>query len=106
MSAEKTILSAVEKAQDILAHYVQPGTRDWGDTINRLMDVLDDSRLLEAVEQVKKRTEERMEITEAQKAELKKLSKEARVPDMSETVTTGEEAEKRIIDLKEKARME
>ena len=53
-SAEKTILSAVEKAQDILAHYVQPGTRDWGDTINRLMDVLDDSRLLEAVEQVKK----------------------------------------------------
>ena len=54
MSAEKTIVSAVEKAQDILAHYVQPGTRDWGDTINRLMDVLDDSRLLEAVEQVKK----------------------------------------------------
>ena len=46
-----------------------------------------------------------MEITEAQKAELKKLSKEARVPDMSETVTT-EEAEKRILDLKEKARME
>jgi len=74
--------------------------------MNRLMDVLDDSRLLEAVEQVKKRTEERMEITEAQKAELKKLSKEARVPDMSETVTTGEEAEKRILDLKEKARME
>ena len=77
-----------------------------GETINRLMHVLDDSRLLEAVEQVKKRTEERMEITEAQKAELKKLSKEARVPDMSETVTTGEEAEKRMIDLKEKARME
>jgi hypothetical protein len=25
---------------------------------------------------------------------------------MSETVTTGEEAEKRILDLKEKARME
>ena len=47
-----------------------------------------------------------MEITEAQKAELKKLSKEARVPDMSETVTTREEAEKRILDLKEKARME
>ena len=47
-----------------------------------------------------------VEITEAQKAELKKLSKEARVPDMSETVTTSQEAEVRIRDLKEKARME
>jgi hypothetical protein len=46
------------------------------------------------------------EITEAQKAELKKRSKEARVPDMSEIVTTSEEAERRIRDLKEKARME
>ena len=46
------------------------------------------------------------EITEAQKAELKKLSKEARVPDMSEIVSTSEEAERRIRDLKEKARME
>jgi hypothetical protein len=46
------------------------------------------------------------EITEAQKAELKRLSKEARVPDLSEVVTTSEEAEVRIRDLKEKARME
>jgi len=36
------------------------------------------------------------ETSEAQKAELKGLSKEARVPDMSEIVTTSEEAEKRI----------
>ena len=49
---------------------------------------------------------EMAEITEAQKAELKRLSKEARVPDMSEVVTTSEEAERRIRDLKEKARME
>jgi hypothetical protein len=46
------------------------------------------------------------EVTEAQKAELKKLSKEARVPDMSDIVTTKEEAERRIRDLKEKSRME
>jgi hypothetical protein len=46
------------------------------------------------------------EISEAQMAELKRLSKEARVPDMSETVTTSEEAEVRIRDLKEKRRME
>ena len=46
------------------------------------------------------------EITEAQKAELKRLSKEARVPDMSEIVTTSEEAELRIRDLQDKARIE
>ena len=46
------------------------------------------------------------EVTEAQKAELKKLSKEARVPDMSDIVTTKEEAERRIRDLREKSRME
>jgi hypothetical protein len=46
------------------------------------------------------------EVTEAQKAELKRLSKEARVPDMSEIITTSEDAERRIRDLKEKAKME
>jgi hypothetical protein len=44
--------------------------------------------------------------TQDQLDELKRLSKEARVPDMSETVTTSEEAENRIRYLKEKARME
>jgi hypothetical protein len=41
-----------------------------------------------------------------QLAELKKLSKEARVPDESEIVTSKEQADLRIRDLKEKARME
>jgi hypothetical protein len=41
-----------------------------------------------------------------QLAELKRLSKEARVPDVSEIVSSREEAETRIRDLKEKARME
>ena len=44
--------------------------------------------------------------TQQQLDELKRLSKEARVPDASEIVTTREEAELRIRDLKEKARME
>jgi hypothetical protein len=44
--------------------------------------------------------------TEAQLNELKRLSKEARVPDESDIVTSKEEAEIRIRDLKEKARME
>jgi hypothetical protein len=44
--------------------------------------------------------------TPEQLDQLKRLSKEARVPDESEIVTTREEAEVRIRDLKEKARME
>jgi hypothetical protein len=44
--------------------------------------------------------------TEAQLAELKRLSREARVPDESQIVTSKEEAEIRIRDLKDKARME
>jgi hypothetical protein len=44
--------------------------------------------------------------TAQQLAELRKLSKEARVPDMSEIVTSKKEAETRIRDLKDKARME
>ena len=44
--------------------------------------------------------------TPQQVEELKRLSKEARVPDESELVTSREEAEIRIRDLKEKARME
>lgn len=44
--------------------------------------------------------------TPKQLDELKRLSKEARVPDESEIVTSKDEAERRIRDLKEKSRME
>ena len=44
--------------------------------------------------------------TPEQIAELKKLSKEARVDDWSELVTSKEEAEVRIRDLKANARIE
>ncbi|MCA6113715.1 hypothetical protein J6524_02045 [Bradyrhizobium sp. WSM 1738] len=44
--------------------------------------------------------------TQEQLDELKRLSREARVPDESEIVTSKEEAEIRIRDLKEKARIE
>ena len=44
--------------------------------------------------------------TQAQLDELKKLSKEAPTSDWSEIVQSKEEAETRIRDLKEKARME
>jgi hypothetical protein len=44
--------------------------------------------------------------TQKQLDELKRLSKEARVPDQSEIVTSRDEAERRIRDLKEKARIE
>jgi hypothetical protein len=44
--------------------------------------------------------------TQQQLDELKRLGKEARVPDESEIVTSREEAEIRIRDLTEKARIE
>lgn len=44
--------------------------------------------------------------THKQLSELKKLSKEARVEDWSEIVQSKDEAEMRIRDLKEKARIE
>lgn len=44
--------------------------------------------------------------TQEQLDELKKLSKEARVEDWSEIVQSKDEAEMRIRDLKEKARIE
>ncbi|MCK1540805.1 hypothetical protein IVA98_04870 [Bradyrhizobium sp. 160] len=44
--------------------------------------------------------------TQEQLKELKRLSKEARVDDWSEIVQSKDEAEMRIRDLKEKARIE
>ncbi|UPJ44973.1 hypothetical protein IVB40_13575 [Bradyrhizobium sp. 40] len=44
--------------------------------------------------------------TQEQLDELKRLSREARVSDWSEIVQSKEEAETRIRDLKDKARME
>jgi hypothetical protein len=41
MSAEKIVLEAVERAQAVLAGYVEPGERDCERTIEELLDVLD-----------------------------------------------------------------
>ena len=101
MDPEKRLRKAVVKAQSILARYVEPGPRDCENTINELMDVLDDENVVEAVEEAKMEKP-----TPEQLAELKKLSKEARVPDESEIVTSKEAAEIRIRDLKDKARIE
>jgi hypothetical protein len=49
MSAEQTVLNAVQRAQDILAHYVEPGPRHAEQTINELMTILDDSEVVKAV---------------------------------------------------------
>jgi hypothetical protein len=59
MKPEKQVADAVEKAQAILAEYIRPGPRDCGETIGKLMDVLDQGSLIEAVDEVKDgRTEE------------------------------------------------
>ncbi|MGY3075953.1 hypothetical protein ACVWZZ_002324 [Bradyrhizobium sp. LM6.10] len=70
-------------------------------TNNQLLDVLDDEAVVQAVE------DSNMEKPSAEQlAELKRLSAIARVSDESEIVTSNEEAEIRIRDLKDKARME
>jgi hypothetical protein len=101
MDPEKRVLRAVAEAQGILARHVEPGPRDCEQTINQLLDVLDDEAVVQAI------GESRMEKpTPEQLAELKRLSAIARVPDESEVVTSKEEAEIRIRDLKDNARME
>ena len=48
-------VTAAEKAGDILARYGQSGPRDSGQTINRLLAVLDRDAVGEALEQLEER---------------------------------------------------
>ena len=101
MDPEQRVAKALEDAQGILARHVEPGPRDCEQTINKLLDVLDDEAVVQALKDSKmeKPTTEQLD-------ELKRLSAIARVPDESEIVTSKAEAEIRIRDLKDKARME
>lgn len=45
------VRQAVKEAQAILASYVEPGPCDCNKTINDLLDVLDDERLIQAMEE-------------------------------------------------------
>jgi len=53
MKPEEQVTDAVERAQRLLAEYVEPGKRDCEKTVNQLLDVLDDEALIEAVDEVK-----------------------------------------------------
>jgi hypothetical protein len=77
-------------------------------TADRLYSVRNESlcRRVAAIPATQHRCRMNDEPTQEQLQQLKRLSKEARVPDVSEIVTTKEEADIRIRDLKEKARME
>ena len=101
MDPEQRVAKALEEAHGILARHVEPGPRDCEQTINKLLDVLDDEAVVQALKDSKmeKPTTEHLD-------ELKRLSAIARVPDESEIVTSKEEADIRIRDLKDKARME
>ncbi|AWL93072.1 hypothetical protein CIT37_13325 [Bradyrhizobium ottawaense] len=101
MDPEQRVAKALEDAQGILARHVEPGPRDCEQTINNLLDVLDDEAVVQALKdwKVEKPTKEQVD-------ELKRLSAIARMPDESEIVTSREEAEARIRDLNDKARME
>ena len=101
MNPEQRVARALEDAQGILARHVEPGPRNCEQTINQLLDVLDDEAVVQALKDsmMEKPTTEQLD-------ELKRLSAIARVPDESEIVTSKEEAKTRIRDLKDKARME
>ncbi|MBB4377271.1 hypothetical protein [Bradyrhizobium sp. SBR1B] len=57
MTAEKQVLEAVDRAQAILARYVEPGDRDCERTVNDLLDVLDRDEVVAAVEELERRGE-------------------------------------------------
>lgn len=52
MNPDKRVLKAVEEAQGILARHVEPGRRDCEQTINQLLDVLDDETVVQAIEEL------------------------------------------------------
>ena len=53
MGPEKRVADAVVEAQAILARYVEPGPRNCEQTISKLLDVLDDEAVVQAVEGLK-----------------------------------------------------
>lgn len=57
MTAEKRVQEAVERAQAILARYLEPGERDCERTINDLLDVLDRDEVVAAVQELERRGE-------------------------------------------------
>lgn len=57
MTAEKQVLEAVERAQAVLARYLESGERNCERTINDLLDVLDRDEVVAAVEELERRGE-------------------------------------------------
>jgi hypothetical protein len=74
MKPEKRVTAAVEKAQEILAQYVEPGPRNCETTINELMDVLD-NQLIEAVDEVKNGRSEKEGIAGPQQDQYARASR-------------------------------
>lgn len=52
------VTQAVKEAQAILARYIEPGPRDSEKTINDLLAVLDDKRLVKAMEEDERQSHE------------------------------------------------
>lgn len=52
MSPNEKLLQALLSAQAILGKYIQPGKRDCESAVNELLTVLDDEKLMTAMNQV------------------------------------------------------
>jgi hypothetical protein len=51
MKPQERLRTAVTKAQAIIARYIHPGKRDCEQTVNELAEVLDDEKVVRAVEE-------------------------------------------------------
>jgi hypothetical protein len=74
MKPEKRVTAAVEKAQEILAQYVEPGPRNCETAINELMDV-DDNQLIETLDEVKNGRSEKEGIAGPQQDQYARASR-------------------------------
>lgn len=50
-----TVLTAVELAQRILGEYIEPGPRDATNTVNRLLETLDNQDVIKALNHLRRR---------------------------------------------------
>jgi hypothetical protein len=75
MKPEKRVTAAVEKAQEILAQYVEPGPRNCKTAINELMDVLYDNQLIETLDEVKNGRSEKEGIAGPQQDQYARASR-------------------------------
>lgn len=72
MKPEKQVIAGVEKAQQVLTEYVEPrdpssghAERDCKDTVGKLLNVLNNEKFVEAVDEVKHKSDAKTDSSKA-----------------------------------------